>query len=47
MAKMASIETDEKNVVRTVTRHVVDRDVTGLTQVLRHRITKNCDVGWK
>ena len=47
MAKMASIETDEKNVVCTVTRHVVDRDVTGLTQVLRHRITKNCDVGWK
>ena len=38
MTKMASIETDGKNVVRTVTRHVVDRNVAGLTQVLRHRI---------
>ena len=40
MARIASIETGEKNVVRTVTLPVVDRNVPGRTQVLRRPITK-------
>ena len=46
MARIVSIETDEKNVVRTVTLRVVDRNPPGRTQVLRRPII-NCDVGWK
>ena len=40
MARIASIETDEKKAVRTVTLHVVDRIAVGRTQVPRHLITK-------
>ena len=40
MARILSIETDEKRVVRTVTLHVVDRNVPGRTQVLHRPITK-------
>ena len=40
MARIVSIETDEKNVVRTATLHVVDRNTPGQTQVLRRLITK-------
>ena len=40
MARIASIETGEKNVVRTVTLPVVDRNVPGRTQVLGRPITK-------
>ena len=46
MARIVSIETDEKNVVRTVTLRVVDRNPPGRTQVLRRPII-NCDVDWK
>ena len=38
MARIVSIETNEKEDLRTVTLHVVDRDVPG--QVLRRLITK-------
>ena len=40
MARIVSIETDEKNVVSTVTLRVVDRNTLGRTQVLRRPITK-------
>ena len=40
MARIVSIETDEKNVVCTVTLSVFDRHVPGRTQVLRRPITK-------
>ena len=40
MARILSIETDEKRVVHTVTLHFVDRNVPGRTQVLRRPITK-------
>ena len=40
MARILSIETDEKRVVRTVTLHVVDRNMPGHTQVLRRSIPK-------
>ena len=40
MARIVSIETDEKKAVHTVPLHVVDRNVPGLTQVLRRLITK-------
>ena len=40
MARIVSIETDEMNVVRTVTLRVVDRNPPGRTQVLRYLITK-------
>ena len=40
MARIISIKTDEKRFVRTVTPHVVDRNVPGHTQVLRRPITK-------
>ena len=40
MARIASIETDEKKAVRTVTLQVVDGIAVGRTQVPRHPITK-------
>ena len=40
MARIVSIETDEKEAVRNVTLHVVDRNVPGHTQVLRRPITQ-------
>ena len=40
MARIVSMETDEKEDVRTVTLHFVDRNVPGCTQVLRCLITK-------
>ena len=40
MARIVSIETDEKKFVCTVTLFVVDRIVPDHTQVLRRRITK-------
>ena len=40
MARIVSIETHEKNVVRTVTLRVVDRNTPDRTQVLRRPITK-------
>ena len=40
MARIVSIETDEKNVVSTVTLRVVNRNTPGRTQVLRRPITK-------
>ena len=40
MARIASIETDEKKFLCTVTLFVVDRNVPGHTQVLHRWITK-------
>ena len=40
MARIVSIKTDEKSVVHIVTLSIVDRNVPGRTQVLRHPITK-------
>ena len=40
MARIVSIETDEKNVVHNVTLHIVDRNTPGRTQVLCRPITK-------
>ena len=40
MARIVSIETDEKKVVRTVTLCVVDRNTPARTQVLYCPITK-------
>ena len=40
MARFVSIETDEKNVVRTVILRVVDRNTSGRTLVLRRPVTK-------
>ena len=40
MARIVSIETDENKAVRSVTLHVVDRNVPGRTQFLRRPTTK-------
>ena len=40
IARIVSIETHKKNVVRTLTLRVVDRNTPGRTQVLRRPITK-------
>lgn len=40
MARILRIEVDERKLLRAVTLHVVDRNISGFTQVLLHLITK-------
>ena len=40
MARIVIVKTDEKSVVHIVTLNIVDRNVPGRTQVLRHPIAK-------
>ena len=40
MARILRIEVDERKLLRAVKLHVVDRNISGFTQVLLHLITK-------